>query len=74
PACVGSDTYYGWGIISPSSYHKGGIQGAMGDGSVRFISETIDTGSITTANGTGESLHGVWGALGTRNGGESKPL
>ncbi|MDR1142360.1 MAG: DUF1559 domain-containing protein [Planctomycetaceae bacterium] len=74
PACVGADTYYGWGIISPSSYHKGGIQGAMGDGSVRFISETINTGSLTSANGTGESLHGVWGALGTRNGGESKSL
>jgi prepilin-type N-terminal cleavage/methylation domain-containing protein len=72
PSCVSAETYYGWGIISPSSYHKGGIQGAMGDGSVRFISETIDTGTITSANATGASLHGIWGALGTYDGGESK--
>jgi prepilin-type processing-associated H-X9-DG protein len=27
----------------PYSWHTGGVQAAMGDGSVRFISENIDT-------------------------------
>jgi prepilin-type processing-associated H-X9-DG protein len=29
-------------VISASSYHPGGCQAALGDGSVRFWSETID--------------------------------
>lgn len=39
------------------SYHVGGVQGTMTDGSVRFFSENIDLG--------------VWNALGTRSGGET---
>ena len=66
------------GIYSASSYHSGGVQAVMGDGSVQFLSETIDvtdddrpvdqqgTGPVTT----GVSPYGVWGALGSRDGGE----
>ena len=41
--------------------------------SCRFISNTIDTGNTGTAmswNSTGASPHGVWGALGTIDGGD----
>ncbi len=31
--------------LTPSSYHSGGCNIAMADGSVRFISETVDTGN-----------------------------
>jgi prepilin-type processing-associated H-X9-DG protein len=70
-----------WGLITASSYHSGGVNTAFCDGSVRLISETIDAGSPTVvpspANSnyglsTGESIHGVWGALGSVYGGESK--
>ncbi|MEM8717541.1 MAG: DUF1559 domain-containing protein [Cyanobacteria bacterium P01_G01_bin.4] len=43
-------------IVTPGSYHTGGIKGLMGDGSVSFRSESIDTQ--------------LWWGMGTRNGGE----
>ncbi|MDR0870770.1 MAG: DUF1559 domain-containing protein, partial [Planctomycetaceae bacterium] len=76
-------------VISASSFHPGGVNAVLGDGAVRFFSETI---SSTGGNGTifpvtngpateaeaaswvqtsGKSWHGVWGALGSRNGGEN---
>jgi prepilin-type N-terminal cleavage/methylation domain-containing protein len=77
PSCMsGTDERTSSGIYTPTSYHPGGVIGLMADGSSRFFSETIETGnatSTTTNNvSTGESPYGVWGALGTMNGGESK--
>ena len=51
----------------------------MLDGSVRFVSETIDTGNINEIMGggeqdqlyTGPSKHGVWGAMATPRGKET---
>jgi prepilin-type N-terminal cleavage/methylation domain-containing protein len=74
-------------IMPASSFHPGGVLAAMCDGSVRFIDETINAGdasSTTTATGgsvsaisnpaySGRSIRGVWGALGTINGGETLP-
>lgn len=64
------------GIYDPTSLHVGGVHCLMGDGSVRFISNNINTGNITlppadTAGGlNGPSPYGVWGALGSRAGGD----
>ena len=65
--------YYGW-VTTPSasSYHSGGVNCGMGDGSVRFISDTIDVGDMSKGCVTsGESPYGVWGAMGSRSGGET---
>ena len=58
-------------VHPPTSNHPGGVNLAMGDASVRFISDTIDTGNVYAAPTTqGASVYGVWGALGTKDGGE----
>ncbi|GAB4136485.1 MAG: DUF1559 domain-containing protein [Thermogutta sp.] len=58
-----------------SSFHPGGGNVGLVDGSVRFISETIDTGNQAIDDvgspGTRPSPWGVWGALGSRTGGET---
>ena len=65
------------GIFSAGSRHSGGIvQVVMGDGSVQTVTETIDVGNQNAAmprNASevrGNSPYGVWGGLGSRNGGE----
>jgi prepilin-type N-terminal cleavage/methylation domain-containing protein/prepilin-type processing-associated H-X9-DG protein len=64
-----------WGtdqIMPPDSYHPGGVNATLGDGSVRFITDTIDTGNLSApAVSGGASPYGVWGALGTIDGGEA---
>lgn len=62
-------------VIPPTSRHPGGVNALMGDGSVRFISNTIDTGNLGVAQPTsGPSQYGVWGRLGSKAGGESVTL
>jgi prepilin-type N-terminal cleavage/methylation domain-containing protein len=60
---------------TPTSQHPGGVNASRADGSVTFVSETISTvtSGVTTPKVKliGSSDFGVWGALGTRNGGES---
>ena len=61
-----------WGIWSVGSHHAGGAHILMCDGAVRFASELIDTGNLTSPDpGTGTSPYGIWGALGTMNGNDS---
>ena len=67
------------GYWSTSSNHSGGVNALRADGSVAFVSETIDCGSRlgedwSTADPTGQSPFGVWGALGTISGGETTTL
>ncbi len=62
-------------VVPPTSRHPGGVNALMGDGSVRFISNTIDTGNLGVAQPTsGPSQYGVWGRLGSKAGGESVTL
>ncbi|TWU62785.1 MULTISPECIES: DUF1559 domain-containing protein [Crateriforma] len=78
PSCLGNGTGT-FGIYTAGSRHPGGCHVVMADGSVHFISDTIDAGDQTkgpvSAN-SGDpnrslpgdpSPYGVWGALGTRN-------
>ena len=86
PSCTDIDVY-GCGVFGASSYHPGGANALFVDCSAMFVSEAVDCGNISwspigtaaTPNQTGappqrESNYGVWGAMGTRNGGESKRL
>ncbi len=61
------------GLYPPSSYHPAGVNAAMGDGSVRFISQNINCGDLSADGKTlnGQSPYGVFGAMGSRAGGES---
>lgn len=69
--------------FAASSLHVGGVNGLLGDGSVRFIKDSVDSwpfdpitgapsGASRTAGGWWRDLPapGVWQALGTRAGGE----
>jgi len=59
----------------PTSYHTGGANASMVDGSVQFISSTIGTGNQDLpAVMSGISPYGVWGALGSASGGDSGSL
>jgi prepilin-type N-terminal cleavage/methylation domain-containing protein/prepilin-type processing-associated H-X9-DG protein len=40
--CPGGAHDWGFGIIPPRSMHTGGVNAALGDGSVRFISTNVD--------------------------------
>ena len=87
PSCGTANTYY-QGYFTAASMHSGGVNVLKADGSVQFISETIDCGNLGYVHATadagtsaeigpepfGISPYGVWGALGTINGGESVSL
>ena len=75
-SCVaGSFNVHEWGAFPPTSNHTGGVQVLFGDGSVHFVSDSIGTGNLNDAQVTsGPSPWGVWGALGTINGGEAASL
>ena len=78
PTCVYSPNMWTPCIASASSYHSGGVNSVFADGSVHFISETIDVGNQSSltepSTAMGESPFGLWGALGSIAGGESKTL
>ena len=80
PTCSAGSASYPSGsnaMVTASSNHSGGVNVAMGDGAVRFVSSTIDAGNDFTthdmnATQSSKSPYGVWGALGTASGGESQ--
>jgi prepilin-type N-terminal cleavage/methylation domain-containing protein/prepilin-type processing-associated H-X9-DG protein len=81
--CALGNTTSGLVMGGVSSFHPGGAHVAMMDGSVRFIHDEIDTGDLfvserrlpnTNQAVEGKSTYGVWGALGSINGGEPVSL
>ncbi|MDR0335829.1 MAG: DUF1559 domain-containing protein [Planctomycetaceae bacterium] len=87
PSCSHQDNNEGKVLTTPSSFHAGGVNVALGDASVRFFSETINTTNLSYAiNGgvdgfpstprdyTGPAIYGVWSQLGTRAGGENPTM
>ncbi|SMP61904.1 prepilin-type N-terminal cleavage/methylation domain-containing protein/prepilin-type processing-associated H-X9-DG domain-containing protein [Neorhodopirellula lusitana] len=65
------------GAYSPSSRHQGGVHVLMGDGAVKFITDSIEAGNssarmvefgVTTVGSApgSKSPYGLWGSLGTR--------
>ncbi|MDR3109753.1 MAG: DUF1559 domain-containing protein [Planctomycetaceae bacterium] len=64
-------------LLPPTSYHSGGVNVCRGDGAINFVSDTIHTDGMSldaAVERTGESVYGVWGALGSINGGEAKGM
>ncbi|TWT94945.1 DUF1559 domain-containing protein [Neorhodopirellula pilleata] len=61
-------------VVSTSSRHQGGTHVLMGDGAVKFITDSIDAGNSNSAQVTvhnylpagSKSPFGLWGELGTR--------
>lgn len=69
------------GVVSASSYHSDGVHVLMADGSLRFVSRSIDTGDLSAPpfrpddsdRKKLQTPYGVWGAMGTRYGMEVIP-
>jgi prepilin-type processing-associated H-X9-DG protein len=78
PSCVKTTSEAASGFYAANSNHPGGVNAGRVDGSVSFVSDTIDTNglpdSVQGKNLNGPSPYGVWGALGTPDGGEAKSL
>ena len=80
PNCTAGTEFWQKGIFGTSSNHTGGVNVCLGDGSVQFVSETINHVTTGTAGldspspTSGYSPFGTWGAYGTANGGESASL
>ncbi len=67
------------GVLPPSSRHQGGCHILMGDGAVKFITDSIDAGNQESAMvrrqagylpAGSPSPFGLWGSLGTRGSSE----
>ncbi|MCL2347143.1 MAG: DUF1559 domain-containing protein [Planctomycetaceae bacterium] len=89
PSCSNGTSLEGQFIYTASSYHTGGCNVVMADGSTHFVSDTIDSGHLDQVpknpDGSnypnnwwwwhkGPSIYGVWGSLGSRLGKESVAL
>lgn len=72
PHCLQSGNDHSAGQAPAASWHPGGGNILMGDGSVRFASQNIDTGNLSLPSSVsqGQSNYGVWGSLGSPQGGE----
>jgi prepilin-type N-terminal cleavage/methylation domain-containing protein/prepilin-type processing-associated H-X9-DG protein len=71
PSCATAAGEWNEGIYSADSYHPGGVNATMSDGSVRFVTETINTGNLGAPVPRSPlfgdpSPYGVWGAMGTK--------
>ncbi|WP_442511428.1 DUF1559 domain-containing protein [Novipirellula sp. SH528] len=76
PSCFAETGDSGTGVSSMGSRHQGGAHVLMGDGAVKFITDSIEAGDKNAAPaGAGQmSTYGLWGALGTRGSKEVQSL
>ncbi|MEX2172763.1 MAG: DUF1559 domain-containing protein [Pirellulaceae bacterium] len=71
PSCNGTPWHDGPANEPPTSYHPGGVLVLKCDASVSFVSDTINTGNLALGSVVdGPSPYGVWGAMGSKDGGE----
>ena len=80
PCCSnGPDSTEGTAIFTAQSFHTGGVNVLRLDGSVSFVSDTINNAGLSYPDGTavpregptnGPSPYGVWGALGSISAGD----
>ena len=64
------------GVVPPSSRHQGGCHVLMGDGAVKYVTDSIEAGNQSARNVEfgqsgdakpgSKSPYGLWGSLGTR--------
>jgi len=52
PRCAVDRGEWSWGVLPPDSYHPGGVNVTMADGSTQFITDNIDTGNLAAAEVT----------------------
>jgi hypothetical protein len=83
PKCAVDRGEWSWGIFPPDSYHPGGVNTLAADGSTHFVAETVNSGNLAarepapydnppgTVPPVRPSPYGVWGALGSMDGGEA---
>jgi prepilin-type processing-associated H-X9-DG protein len=80
PSCARGTGECDTGLYPPQSNHTGGVNAGFVDGSVRFVQDSVDTNGLNGSAGggqpnySGQSVFGVWGALGSIAGGEAKTL
>jgi prepilin-type N-terminal cleavage/methylation domain-containing protein len=85
PSCTRNDSLVNHMLSSASSDHIGGVNIMRFDGSGGFVTDTVNvrgggvdrdgvTGLDAHAVSSGPSPYGVWGALGSINGGEASAL
>jgi prepilin-type processing-associated H-X9-DG protein len=84
PSCTnGTNTEWATeAVMSATSNHSGGVNVSLLDGSVRFITNSIETKNLNRistsrdypTDSTGTFSFGVWSELGSINGGESTTL
>ena len=86
PSCSsgspGQNHMSNWGLFSAGSNHTGGVNIARLDGSCNFVTDAVNCVRTNLASGedrpgpvySGPSDFGVWGAMGTPDGGESVSL
>jgi prepilin-type processing-associated H-X9-DG protein len=62
-------------LTSAASFHAGGVNVVLCDGSGKFVPDSVDTGTLDSEPvSSGKSPFGIWGAAGSISGQETGPL